>query len=829
MERRRQQAVPLKSGARAGERGDGTSRGADAYIRRVPPDKMKNLVRISAGAAVVGALLLSLLPPDGASSHALSSSSARFGSAPDPPHASRRDGASRAPFAFARPRPVPVPGRPPAPLGAISETAVAAADAAASAAETRAGPRSRDADVPPPPGDASPPGLTVVAGPGARITSVSRGVAVEQDLRETELGRGRGEFVRPSLPPPPENGNGRAGGDAGGLRGRTGRVVVNYHAVVQDSWETKFDQAEFVRPFPPRRTAKDVDSEERSMVDYDLFPEFHGDGRADNDFIVSAITNEREDHAVEDAESNSDEIKETKDHEESGSGEEESDINESEEAGSAVQSAMAKSALLHRAGIAGAARKSSRSNGRSSRAKTHVNKSRRGAGRSQATGAMGRVLGTVRTAAAAAAQKKLSEKSGRDAKRGENDAIKDNLTTESTFGGAGWTSTNWNDAVQSAVTEILQTQDAIVQQESLGTGISHNGMSAKSSPPPGATSFGILGEPVEEKLPAIPPFPGDILVPNKQDTASASASASKRRVSIRSSIPHSLDDTHIANLRLSVFSKFDEEQRRIFRSRSVEVLNVRRRRGAVVLVAEEEAGSDLDGREGKHHYPTEMEARIAGGHKYGSRNGTPAAAVACEPASRSLIVTPVRGAKITQVSCGVSVRAPSLTVAARGAKITAVSSGVAVDSDLEFAVGGTNQDGRPSQTNDNETKGQGPIIGSVECSHQEFRGTLLGESRPKGSLMYVTEVAVRPDVRRRGIGALLMRGVDAVAALRGVESVYLHVDVANRAACAMYEKCGYRYLDKRDPVHAQFTASLNLHDGAMHGRKHYLMCKDRTG
>ena len=27
----------------------------------------------------------------------------------------------------------------------------------------------------------------------------------------------------------------------------------------------------------------------------------------------------------------------------------------------------------------------------------------------------------------------------------------------------------------------------------------------------------------------------------------------------------------------------------------------------------------------------------------------------------------------------------------------------------------------------------------------------------------------------------------------------------------------------------QFTASLNLHDGALHGRKHYLMCKNRTG
>jgi ribosomal protein S18 acetylase RimI-like enzyme len=92
--------------------------------------------------------------------------------------------------------------------------------------------------------------------------------------------------------------------------------------------------------------------------------------------------------------------------------------------------------------------------------------------------------------------------------------------------------------------------------------------------------------------------------------------------------------------------------------------------------------------------------------------------------------------------------------------------------------------------------------------------------------MYVTEVAVRANARRCGAGAMLMRGVDEVAALRNVESVYLHVDVTNLAACAMYEKCGYRHLDKRMPIYAQFTASLNLHDLATHGRKHYLMCKD---
>jgi ribosomal protein S18 acetylase RimI-like enzyme len=213
----------------------------------------------------------------------------------------------------------------------------------------------------------------------------------------------------------------------------------------------------------------------------------------------------------------------------------------------------------------------------------------------------------------------------------------------------------------------------------------------------------------------------------------------------------------------------------------VEVLNLRRRKGAVVLVAEESRGGNTR----DHPYLNEMHSRIEKGYEYGQKSNH-------QFTTHSFFDTP----------------SPSLTVRpGRGVTVTPVSSGVAVDASTPKIDGGT-------------------ILGSVECSHQEFRGTMLGNSRPSGSLMYVTEVAVRANARRCGAGAMLMRGVDEVAALRNVESVYLHVDVTNRAACAMYEKCGYRHLDKRMPIYAQFTASLNLHDLATHGRKHYLMCKD---
>ena len=246
-------------------------------------------------------------------------------------------------------------------------------------------------------------------------------------------------------------------------------------------------------------------------------------------------------------------------------------------------------------------------------------------------------------------------------------------------------------------------------------------------------------------LPKLLPHPGSILL-------NGIHSSVDNHITIRASIPYSPDDDFIANLHLSVFSNFDKERQDLFRSRSLEVLNIRRRRGAVALIAEMSVEDCTN-----VHYHNEMESRIVTGHMYGAK------AVASKPISET-----------------------------------------------------------------EKTRFQKKIIGSVECSQHEFYQTMLGNSRRKNALLYVTEVAVCPEARRCGAGMMLMKGVDEVAALRNVESIYLHVDVTNQAACAMYEKAGYRILDKREPMYAQFTASLNLHDGALMGRCHYLMCKDMT-
>jgi RimJ/RimL family protein N-acetyltransferase len=65
-----------------------------------------------------------------------------------------------------------------------------------------------------------------------------------------------------------------------------------------------------------------------------------------------------------------------------------------------------------------------------------------------------------------------------------------------------------------------------------------------------------------------------------------------------------------------------------------------------------------------------------------------------------------------------------------------------------------------------------------------------------------------------------------MAAIRGVETLYLHVDVENRGALGLYERAGYSRVPAQDTLHYEFTKSLNLHDGATKGRNHYLLHKN---
>ena len=70
-----------------------------------------------------------------------------------------------------------------------------------------------------------------------------------------------------------------------------------------------------------------------------------------------------------------------------------------------------------------------------------------------------------------------------------------------------------------------------------------------------------------------------------------------------------------------------------------------------------------------------------------------------------------------------------------------------------------------------------------------------------------------------------LQSIDELAAVRGTETLYLHVDVANYRAISVYETAGYRAVPQDDPLYHEFTKSLNLHEGATKGRNHYVMHK----
>jgi len=69
------------------------------------------------------------------------------------------------------------------------------------------------------------------------------------------------------------------------------------------------------------------------------------------------------------------------------------------------------------------------------------------------------------------------------------------------------------------------------------------------------------------------------------------------------------------------------------------------------------------------------------------------------------------------------------------------------------------------------------------------------------------------------------QAIDEFAGIRGVETIYLHVDVSNFGALLLYKRAGYEKVKSDDQAYSEFTKSLNLHDGATKGRNHFLLEK----
>lgn len=78
-------------------------------------------------------------------------------------------------------------------------------------------------------------------------------------------------------------------------------------------------------------------------------------------------------------------------------------------------------------------------------------------------------------------------------------------------------------------------------------------------------------------------------------------------------------------------------------------------------------------------------------------------------------------------------------------------------------------------------------------------GSLVGYLSAAKALdeLQIINVAVREDMRGRGIGSLLMRAADSFCLENSLVSISLEVRESNAAAIALYERCGYAPLGIR--------------------------------
>src|SRR5215204_1261653 len=78
-------------------------------------------------------------------------------------------------------------------------------------------------------------------------------------------------------------------------------------------------------------------------------------------------------------------------------------------------------------------------------------------------------------------------------------------------------------------------------------------------------------------------------------------------------------------------------------------------------------------------------------------------------------------------------------------------------------------------------------------------GAIIGYivARETAGELHINNVAVRPEFRRRGIGAALLERVIQEARGRKANTAFLEVRSANVAAQALYEKSGFRAIARR--------------------------------
>lgn len=95
--------------------------------------------------------------------------------------------------------------------------------------------------------------------------------------------------------------------------------------------------------------------------------------------------------------------------------------------------------------------------------------------------------------------------------------------------------------------------------------------------------------------------------------------------------------------------------------------------------------------------------------------------------------------------------------------------------------------------NDPIMKLKGNIIGTIEVSGTDFIGTTM-QSMGADSKLYVTDLAVRNDMRRLGVATSLLKAVEQYAKNNMFKEIYLHVEVDNESAKNLYLTNGYNIV-----------------------------------
>ncbi len=84
-------------------------------------------------------------------------------------------------------------------------------------------------------------------------------------------------------------------------------------------------------------------------------------------------------------------------------------------------------------------------------------------------------------------------------------------------------------------------------------------------------------------------------------------------------------------------------------------------------------------------------------------------------------------------------------------------------------------------------KATAQIVGTVEITTKPLSAWAFNNP----AVPYISNLAVVPEWRRRGVGQKLLRSCEQVARGWGFHELYLHVKRNNRAARGLYERVGY--------------------------------------